>query len=418
MYYLAWTFEKPETAKVCYAESKDGIHWVKPKLGICEWDGNREYNIIMDSRTLNSTVDNFMVFKNTNPLCEAEKRYKAVCRVDVNGAPMLYCYYSSDAIHFERGNLITDNGAFDTLNVAFYDEVAEIYRCYFRGWHIPGNFDEFASNQGNEEEFLRDIRYIESADFINWTKPRLINLGNSEDVALYTNLIQPYCRAKHILIGFPTRYIYRREWTDNYERLCGKEARRKRMETLPRFGLAVTDCAFIVSDDGRNFKKYDEAFIRPEPECGTNWIYGDCYPARGLIETPSDIKGADAELSMYMPDEHTWSAESVNLARYTIRCDGFVSMHAGEKEKTVVTKPFIFDGDKLYVNFATSALGYMYFTVVDEDGNKYESCEIFGNKTDRIIDFKEGVLKNLSGKPATLEVRMRNADLYSIKFDF
>lgn len=60
----------------------------------------------------------------------------------------------------------------------------------------------------------------------------------------------------------------------------------------------------------------------------------------------------------------------------------------------------------------------MYFTVVDEDGNKYESCEIFGNKTDRIIDFKEGVLKNLSGKPATLEVRMRNADLYSIKFDF
>ena len=33
---------------VCYAESEDGIHWQKPELGICEFDGSTANNIIWD----------------------------------------------------------------------------------------------------------------------------------------------------------------------------------------------------------------------------------------------------------------------------------------------------------------------------------------------------------------------------------
>ena len=32
----------------CYAESGDGIHWQKPKLGLCEFKGSRANNIVMD----------------------------------------------------------------------------------------------------------------------------------------------------------------------------------------------------------------------------------------------------------------------------------------------------------------------------------------------------------------------------------
>ena len=91
-------------------------------------------------------------------------------------------------------------------------------------------------------------------------------------------------------------------------------------------------------------------------------------------------------------------------------------MHAGVKEKMLVTKPFTFTGTNLYINFSTSALGYMYFTLVDTDGNRYTSCETFGDKVDRRVCFEDGVVEKLSGKPVTLEVRMKDADLYSFIF--
>lgn len=47
MYYLGFEpFGHPVV--VCYAESKDGIHWEKPVLNICEFDGSTENNIVLD----------------------------------------------------------------------------------------------------------------------------------------------------------------------------------------------------------------------------------------------------------------------------------------------------------------------------------------------------------------------------------
>ena len=35
----------------CYAESDDGIHWRKPNLGLCEFQGSKANNIMMDPAT-------------------------------------------------------------------------------------------------------------------------------------------------------------------------------------------------------------------------------------------------------------------------------------------------------------------------------------------------------------------------------
>lgn len=413
MYYLGRGSDHEKNIVVCYAESRDaGKTWVKPILNICEYNGSSENNIIVDgAMVFDSPIDNFMVFKDNNPNCTAEAKYKALAALKKDGQLALRYMCSADGIHFTDGGVLTADGHFDTLNVAFWDEDAELYRCYFRGFHESGS-DGIAEWS---EENVRDIRYMESKDFINWSEAKLLVFNDDEDVALYTNNVQKYQRARQILIGFPTRYLYRRSWSGNYDELCGKEARLKRMETLERLGLVITDCAFMTSRDGIHFKKYNEAFIRPGPEKGNNWVYGDCYPAYGFLETPSDVEGEDNVLTMYVPDGHQGNAP-VKLVRYTIRCDGFVSMHAGEKEKMVVTKPFIFKGRDLFVNFSTSALGYMYFTLVDERGNRYESCETFGDRIDRRISFDSGVVEKLSGKPVTLEVRMRDADLYSVMF--
>ena len=412
MYYLGVGASHEKEIFVCYAESRDGIHWVKPTLNICAFNGSAENNIIVNSQMVyDSPIDNFMVFRDDNPDCVPARKYKAVAALKKDGQLGLRAMYSADGIHFVNGECLTTIGEFDTLNIAFWDGDAKLYRCYYRGFHAAGSED--MAKWG--EENLRDIRYMESKDFEHWSEQKLLRFEDEEEISLYTNIVQKYERASQILIGFPTRYLYRRNWSENYDALCGKEKRLERMKTEKRYGHVLTDCIFMTSRDGLHFKRYNEAFLRPGPENGRNWIYGDCYPARGFIETPSGTEGADRELSMYIPTGH-WCEAPVELKRYTIRCDGFVSMHAGEKEKMLVTKQFTFQGKDLFVNFSTSALGYMYFTLVDEDGKRYESCETFGDRTDRRVPFEEGAVEKLSGKPVTLEVRMRDADLYAIVF--
>lgn len=91
-------------------------------------------------------------------------------------------------------------------------------------------------------------------------------------------------------------------------------------------------------------------------------------------------------------------------------------MHADATEKMLVTKPFTYPGKQLFIHFSTSALGYFFITLVDENGERYESGETFGDSIDRCVTFPEGVVEKLSGKTVTLEFRFRDADLYSFVF--
>ncbi len=397
--------------RVCYAESRDGLHWEKPNLGLHQWEGSWDNNILLGEET--ARFDNFMVFRDDNPDCPPDKRYKGIAPfyskgptpVEGNG---LWCFNSPDGIYFTLGDLITTEGYFDTLNVCFWDPREKMYRLYFRGFHkIPG---------GDLNSGIRDVRYIESTDFEHWSKPVMIGLGDARDYPLYTNNVMMYNRAPGLYIGYPTRYVERHQWDGSFEELCGKEKRKWLMGLHPRYGLAITDSAFMCSHDGKNFKLYDEPFMTPGPENPDNWVYGDCYPALGWLETPSDIRGEETELSTYMR-MGGWTAKPVQLYRYTIRKDGFVSLHADGKTEIVETKPLIYEGTKLRINFATSARGFVRAALRSAEGEEYISCETFGNTTDRLVAFDDpGAVAKLAGKPVTLRLELCEADLYALRF--
>ena len=414
MYYLGWRMISDDGTQhttdgicVCYAESADGISWTKPSLGICSFHGSTDNNIIMNSDSIAHLMqkrhfDNFMVFVDGNPACTAERRYKAVgCFGDG-----LWCFFSGDGIHFKEGYKLAIEGYFDSLNVVFWDSLAGKYCGFIRGFHA----NDIAGKDG-----VRDIRYVESEDFVNWTPAKQLCYNDGEDIPLYTNCLSQYFRAPQLFVSFPSRYIERKAWNDSFEELCGKAKRLARMKLHPRYGLAITDCIFMTTRDGMNFQRFSDAFMRPEIENGRNWVYGDCYPARGFAVTKSPFNGAPDELSMYIYTNH-WMGIPSTLDRYTIRMDGFASLHAGAKEETALTKYFTFSGNDLFVNFETSAMGYIYFTLCDSDGNEFHSCETFGNSLDRRIYFGDGVVTALAGKPVRLRLRMRDADLYSLQF--
>lgn len=401
MYNRELTRHAPPFHHICYAESRDGIHWDKPDLGICEIDGSTHNNVIL----LSDTMDAFDVFLDRNPNCPADERYKAV---RTKPHRQLWCMLSADGIHFREGWMLTDNGVFDSHNTAFFDEKQQCYVCYARDFH-----------DGENGERIRDIRRMVSKDFRVWSAPERITYEDSPyDFHMYTNGVQPYFRAPQLYVAFPARYTERKQWTENYDALCGAAHRRWRMQFHPRFGLAVTDGLFMSSRDGKRFRRWNEAFLRPGPESPKRWVYGDGYAAHGLISTPSVVEGEDEELSFFAT-ANDWSQTPVQLFRYTLRLDGFVSRSAGYAGGEVVTLPLSFDGGELTINFSTSAAGCLRVRLEDEQGvplKGYDSGELFGDATDRHVVFEQP-LSALAGKPIRLHFSLRDADLYAFQFN-
>ena len=425
MYYGAWQYDMgggrlnyPHLYYLCYAESSDGKRWNKPSLGLVPFEGNRNNNIVLSPESLagiDPSAGDTAIFRDANPACQDGAEYKAL--VPGKTPRVLYALQSSDAIHFslmrredeDIPEPVITQGYFDSLNLAFWDGYRGEYRAYFR------DFD------GGAPHGVRGIKTTTSSDFLNWSEPKWLDYGDSPEQPLYTNQVRPYARAPHIFFGFPMRYIDR-GWVSQTDNLPGLELRRARSAAHPRYGTVVTDGLFMSSRDGETFKRWGEAYIRPGPNVVDSWVYSDNCIAWGMIETEADSPGAPPELSLYVIEGY-WAGRSMNVRRYTTRIDGFVSLHAPLAGGSCLTKPLIFTGRSLHLNYATSAAGSLRVEILDHEGRPVsgysldESDEIFGDSIDRVAQWAGGSdLSSLAGRPIRIRIVLKDADLYSIQF--
>lgn len=392
---------------VCYAESTDGLVWTKPKLGLFPWNGSTENNIIWMG---SAETHNFAPFKDGNPNCAPEERYKAIGgTTDSKG---LWTFKSSDGIHWTRKSTgpVVSKGAFDSHNTCFWDGDQNRYIMYVRYF--------------SEDEFkgLRSIGVSYSNDFETWTEPVGLTYPGSPPQQMYTNQVLPYFRAPHILVGFPTRYVAR-PLNTHVASLDPVELRQRLIKADERCGTDLTDGVFMSSRDGQSFKRWDEAFLRPGPQAEGRWIYGDNYQAYGLWETASEVAGAPKEISMFF-NEHAWVDETHAERRYTIRLDGFTSLNAPLSGGEFVSKPLIFSGRQFSVNYATSAAGSLRLEIQDTDGAAFpgfslDDClEYYGDSVEQVIAWKGGNdVSALVGKSVRLRFVLADGDLYSFQFE-
>lgn len=417
MYYETWDFVSPDVEpciNVCYAESTDAVHWHRPNLGIFEINGSRDNNVIMTN-----IPDNITVVKDTNPDCPLQYRYKAVMDgfiQDANGKQLkaLVIKTSADGIRFTQTGHVNTGYDYDSQNTLHWNEHTRKYYCYFRN-----NIRNRADVGKFRETTLREIMVTESFDCVNWSDPVPLDYMGGETYPLYTNCISAYPYDTRYYIGFPTRYAERREWSSNFEQLAAKDFRLERMKLSRRYGLATTDCVFMSSSDNVHWHRFDEATLTPGPENDSNWVYGDCYPAvGGVIETPPRFEGDFPELSVFAGIKNRKNTNLIELVRYVYRIDGFASFKADYSVKTLRTKPFTFDAETLSLNFRTSCRGCIYITLLDERNNVidgYTSCELFGDSLSRKIEFDKPLSK-LCGKTVSLEFKMCDAEIYSVRF--
>ena len=373
---------------VHYAESRDGHEWKFPELGLHEVGGTRKNNVILANQP--PFLTNFTPFLDTRPGVDPQERYKALAGYPGPGDKRgltepgrgLFAFVSSDGIHWTKQTEVIPyqpqwRHAFDSANVSFWSEAEQQYVCYFRTWTAP--------------ERLRSVSRTTSPDFRHWTDPVAMD-PNLPGEHLYTNQTHPYFRAPHIYISLPTRFIPGRGSAPDYD-LKDQNA---------------TDILLMTTRAGSSHydRLFKHAFIRPglEPE---QWKNRANYVALNVVST------SPTEMSIYHRSGD----------RYVLRTDGFVSVNAGYAAGELLTRPLVFAGDRLRVNFSTSAAGSLRVELQQPDGTpipgftRDDCIPLIGDEIDGQVRWKSDTdLSTLAGKPVRLCWILQECDLYSFQF--
>lgn len=107
----------------------------------------------------------------------------------------------------------------------------------------------------------------------------------------------------------------------------------------------------------------------------------------------------------------------MGLAKW--RRHGFVSLHAGQEGGELLTTPFVVDGAEIHLNVDASD-GQVTVEVLNSQGKPIEGLKVGrpsepvrGDPVDAAARWPESDLAAWNGKPVTLRIRLRNAELYS-----
>lgn len=392
MYYRGLPRAKADGSDLevtCYAESTDGIHWIKPNLGLFEVEGTRENNCILAMMAPFS--HNFAPYPDTRPGVPPEERYKALAGTSGTG---LVAFISGDGIHWKkwREEPVITQGAFDSQNVAFWSESEKCYVCYLRTFTSDG---------------FRTVSRCTSTDFLTWTDIVAMDFGGAPMEHLYTNQTVPYYRAPNLYIAIAARFMPGR-------RVISLEEE-KALGIQESYGGDCSDNVLMTSRGGTHYDRtFMEAFIKPGIGM-ENWTSRTNYPARGIVPT------GEKEMSIYI--QQNYGQPTGHMTRYTLRPDGFVSVNVPYTGGELITKTFTFTGKELFLNYATSAAGSIRVEVQDDKGQPIpgfgagDSAEIIGNMLERVVRWKEASdISALAGKSIRLRFVMKDADLYAVQF--
>ena len=412
-YYRAWNAPTDHHAAVtCLAESPDGVTFHKPSLGLYEVAGTRQNNVILTCEE-DMYTHNFAPFIDTRPGVPDDERYKALARnyglvfLKQRSDPMgLFAFASADGVHWRKlhDQPVITEGKLDSHNVAFWSEHEGCYLCYLR---------DVASAENYAKGGFRSIARSRSDDFLTWSSPELTDMGDTPLEHLYTNATQPYFRAPHIYIALPGRFF------QGQQVLSEEEGRAMGVAMQPGgkagYWADSSDAVFMTSRGGTRYDRtFMEAFVRPGRD-RRNWTSRCNYPACGILQTAED------ELSIYVERHNT--QENKYLERLTLRLDGFASLHAGYHGGTMCSKPIIFQGSHLELNYATSAAGRVRVALHDEQdqpipGFDLESCNpLIGDEITREVSWSgQSDVSALAGRTVRLRFELKDADIFAFRF--
>jgi hypothetical protein len=339
---------------VCYATSRDGIVWEKPSLGIIEYEGSTQNNLVMRN------IHGVGVWKDLHDLDPA-RRYKAFAANSAGVSP--------DGLHWTIYKCPEIEAAGDTHNNAFWDERTGRYVGVTRQWGEAG----------------RIVARTESADYVKWTKAENVMqaLPDQANCETYANIVFPY---GNVYLGL---VMLLDTQTDRVH------------------------CELAWSPDTVHWRRVcpGTPLIPPGPKGSFDWgcIYAAAYPILRDGTLLLYYAGGD--------DTHmSWRRTGLGLAR--LRPDGFAGMEPKDPTRagTITTTPVECSGTQLRVS-ADAAGGELLVNVLDPEGRALlRSAPITDDVTDAPVRWAKGDLSALRGKQVRLRFRLEDARVCAFAF--
>lgn len=361
--YRMWhhTFGNDFEWGLLYAESKDGLHWIKPNLGLVEWEGSTKNNIIMTGK---HGIGVMLDERDPDP----SRRYKLVGGTPNQEAGM-DIGFSSDGYHWKLKSMNNDIEA-DTHNQIFWAPTLEKYVMFVRTWGDGG----------------RAVGRLESTDFINWSPMKLVYENTSID--------QTYAMPVFYYAGI-------------YIGLCNMF--RDRSDTDERVDGTVTP-ELVWSPDTVKWHGICEGtpFIPLGADYESEMVWSTCAP---LFLDQDEVRiyyaGSDGK--------HGWDRNIV-MCLATMKKDRWAGYQASDTG-TVETKPVSVGSKDLVINADVQKGGSVRVEVVGKGALSLDKCNpITADVIDGKVSWSGASLSALVGTRIGLRFKITNATLYSFAF--
>jgi hypothetical protein len=373
-YRPPWTREMA----ICYATSEDGITWVKPELGLVEFEGSTANNILWrgsgppskDKDELWAGPHGSGIFKDLRER-DFNRSYKAVTKFG-----KLSVAFSPDGIHWDPPIACPEaDSAGDTHNNALWAPTLGKYVLITREW-----------GQTDSGRWVRQVGRTSSHDFVMWERTEIVMEGLDPNHQTYA---MPIFYHGGVYLGLVAIHDQDadRVWTE----LTWSPDTKKWHRVLPGTPLI------------------------PNSDVEGEYDWGCAYPAAYPVFLEDEIRlyyGASDGL-------HTsWRNGFLSMA--TLRPDGFAGYTQDEagNPATITTTPLSPTSGGLRITADTEQEGSVKVSVLDERNEVLaESGLLNGNMSDAKIPWPDGFsFDELGDNSIQIQFEIQNATVYSFSF--
>lgn len=418
---------------ICYARSKDGIHWQKPSLGLAEYKGARENNIVLGSGAngVQKVSSEGTVFY--DPTAPEDQRFRFAVRIS-DELKDTVVFSGPDGIHWRltHEKVLTYTAPekpahLDSQNVIFWDDRIQKYVAYMRRNTRKGRLPRMRTIARSESPTLGGFDEAQVARIIIGHDEQDAKLGEHELVDYYTNGTIKYPWAQDAYYMFPTAYFH----------YVGGGL----MSEFPRQAPANAgplDTQFAASRDGIVWQRFGR---RSFVSLGMKGEF-DSKAARIAHGLVPSVDGREMYMYYWGSDHlHGWGRDERNnrllteaglapelnanvISRLVLRRDGFISARAAYTGGEFTTPLLSFAGRELALNVDSSATGMVRCEMIDEfgrpiEGYRLQDCDLIhtANEINRVVRWKgRSDVSSLAGRPVRLGFVYRDADLYAFQF--
>lgn len=419
--YRAWGSSQAAdgTRYECYLESSDGRQWRRPNLGLVEYQGSKENNLLHDAP---STI--FF-----DPSAPAESRYKGVSdgpisvadferflekhpdrwepralRKDAGFIAAVWGFVSPDGLHWSRLAEPFTVEHSDTQIVAAWNAARKRYMIFTRNYFVgpqslqaptdPRSTSWLGESRGAGR---RSIGYTESDHF--------------GDFPLSTLMLVPRPDMP------PTQLLY----TNGYTTIPNAPDQHLLFPSIWNIGDDSTHLELASSQEGRVWTWLSDGPLMSTGEFGR--FDGGCiFWHPNLLELP-DGDFVLPYTGYQFPHKYPRGAWSFRPG-YAVWPHGRLVAIEASEEGEFSTVSFLPPGRTLRINAVTQRAGQILVAVTRRDGQPLpgrsweEAVPILGDQHGLQVTWKDGSdLGAQPGEPVSLRFRMTKAKIYALDFD-